>query len=117
MMRMSGVSCAVWAAKLAREIPRRAASGHRPAMQAGKSAAAWRLAPAAMAGCPESPDSPLHPLVFGVIGLVAGASDPVGPGSAANPTGGRLSLWAQAARKPVNSSDAAVAPRVGIGWR
>src|ERR1700737_5244821 len=60
MMCSSGVRPATWVSKSARGTPRRAASGHRPATQFGKLAAAARIACAVMSGCPEAPDSPLH---------------------------------------------------------
>src|ERR1700719_1687120 len=59
-MCSSGVRPATWVSKRARGTPRRAASGHRPARQLGKLAAAARMACAVMSGCPEAPDSPLH---------------------------------------------------------
>ncbi len=60
MMLRSGVSPAVKRSKFARVMPRRAASGQRPAMQWPKSAAAARMASAVISGLPEAPDCPLH---------------------------------------------------------
>ncbi len=60
MMLKSGVSPAVKRSKFARVMPRRAASGQRPAMQLPKSAAAARMASAVISGLPEAPDCPLH---------------------------------------------------------
>src|SRR5262245_19002843 len=60
MMRRSGVRSRVAASKVACDTPRRAASGHIPAMQFLKLAAAARIASAVIRGWPEAPDSPLH---------------------------------------------------------
>ena len=46
--------------KLARVMFRRAASGHIPATQDSKFAAASRIAAAVIRGWPEAPSSPLH---------------------------------------------------------
>src|SRR5438105_1601244 len=51
-------------------MPRRAASGHRPATQLSKLAAASRIAAAVISGWPEAPSSPLQ------------AAAPPGPGAA-----------------------------------
>src|SRR5215472_1192875 len=60
MMRRSGVSPAVKRSKFSRVILRRAASGHIPATQLEKLAAAWRIASAVIRGWPEAPSSPLQ---------------------------------------------------------
>ncbi len=60
MIRRSGVRPAVAASKAARETPRRSASGHSPARQLPKLAAAARIASAVIVGWPDEPDSPLH---------------------------------------------------------
>ena len=60
MMRRSGVSPLVYFSKLAREMLRLAASGHRPSTQDSKFAAAARIALACISGWPDEPDSPLH---------------------------------------------------------
>src|ERR1700722_18863590 len=59
MMCRSGVSPAVKRSKLARLMPRRAASDHRPATQLSKSAAAARIASAVIDGSPDAPGCPL----------------------------------------------------------
>src|SRR3982074_2886495 len=60
MMRRSGVSPARFVSYTAREMPRRSASGQRPARQPWKLAAALRMASAVIRGWPDEPDSPLH---------------------------------------------------------
>src|ERR1700760_2327190 len=60
MIRRSGVRPAVKRSKLARVMFRRAASGHIPATQLSKFAAASRIAVAVINGWPEAPSSPLH---------------------------------------------------------
>src|SRR5215204_5155412 len=60
MMRKSGVRPAVCWSKLTRDMPRRAASGQSPSMQAGKLAAAARIASRVISGWPEAPGCPLH---------------------------------------------------------
>ena len=57
-MRRSGVRPAVCWSKLSRDTPRRAASGHSPSTQAGKLAAAARIASRVISGWPEAPASP-----------------------------------------------------------
>src|SRR6266571_2176172 len=69
MIRRSGVSPAVKRSKFCCEMPRRAASGHIPATQVSKFAAASRIAAAVIRGWPEAPSSPLH----GGAALPAGA--------------------------------------------
>src|SRR5712672_774666 len=71
MMRKSGVRPLVNLSKLAREMLRLAASGHRPSTQDSNLAAAARMALACMSGWPDEPDSPLHSL--GGVGVAAGA--------------------------------------------
>src|ERR1700712_1032959 len=71
MMRRSGSSPAVKLSKLGCVMPRRAASGHIPATQFGKFAAASRIADAVIRGWPGAPSSPLH-----------GGAAPAGPGVA-----------------------------------
>src|SRR5271165_89483 len=68
MMRRSGVRSLVAASKVSRETPRRDASGHNPAMQLGKFAAAARIASEVINGCPDAPDSPLHSRLPGAGG-------------------------------------------------
>src|SRR5215475_1357063 len=81
MMRRSGVSPAVKRSKLSREMLRRAASGHIPATQLLKLAAASRIALAVIRGWPEAPSSPLQGIEpAGIapvlpVGCCAGASD------------------------------------------
>src|SRR4051812_27332495 len=60
MIRKSGASPPVKRSKLACVMPRRAASGHIPATQFGKFAAASRMAEAVIRGWPEAPSSPLQ---------------------------------------------------------
>src|SRR4051794_24742777 len=71
MIRRSGSRPAVKRWKLASVMLRRAASGHIPATQFGKFAAASRIADAVIKGCPEAPSSPLQ-----------GGGAPSGPGAA-----------------------------------
>src|SRR5215208_229508 len=88
MIRRSGVRPAVWASKIARGTPRRAASGHSPSRQERKFAACARIAWAVIRGCPDDPDSPLHSgREFGAAG---GGTAPVDPPNSEN--GKRLSL-------------------------
>src|SRR5262252_6389305 len=83
MMRRSGVSPAVKRSKLSREMLRRVASGHIPATQVLKLAAASRIALAVIRGWPEAPSSPLQgiepagiaPALPGDVGCCGGASD------------------------------------------
>ncbi len=70
-MRKSGVRPLVNLSKLAREMLRLAASGHRPSTQDSNLAAAARMALACMSGWPDEPDSPLHS--FGGVTAGAGA--------------------------------------------
>src|ERR1700730_16246695 len=81
MIRRSGVSAAVWASNTDGGTEPRSASGHSPARQAWKFAAAARMASAVISGCPEAPDSPLHSGVpDGADGLgrgAAGVTEPV----------------------------------------
>ncbi len=76
-MRKSGVSPAVKRSKLSREMLRRAASGHIPATQLLKLAAASRIALAVIRGWPEAPSSPLQgigPVLPGTAGCCGVAS-------------------------------------------
>src|SRR5215472_5253773 len=78
MMRRSGVSPAVKRSKFSRVILRRAASGHIPATQLLKLAAASRIALAVIRGWPEAPSSPLQgigPVAPGTAACGGGASD------------------------------------------
>ena len=52
--------------KLAREMPRFAASGHIRSMQFLKSATAARMASGCISGCPEAPGWPLQASLCGV---------------------------------------------------
>ena len=65
MIFTSGSRPAVCASKLAREMPRRAASGHMPSMQFLKSATAARIASDCISGWPDAPGCPLHLLALG----------------------------------------------------
>src|SRR5689334_17761088 len=83
MIFRSGVSPAVKRSKLWPEMLRPAASGHIPATQLLKLAAASRIALAVIRGWPEAPSSPLQgiepagtaPGLPGAVGCCAGASD------------------------------------------
>src|SRR5690348_6421479 len=78
MMRKSGVRPAVKRSKFSRVRPRRAASGHMPATQLLKLAAASRIAFAVIRGLPEAPSSPLQgiePVAPGTAAGAGGASD------------------------------------------
>ncbi len=72
-MRRSGARSAVNRSKLACEMPRRAASGQKPAMQRSKFAADRRIASAVISGWPEAPSSPLHGFAPLAAGWGAGA--------------------------------------------
>jgi hypothetical protein len=61
MIFTSGSSRAVCCSKVAREMPRRAASGHMPSMQFLKSATAARIASGCISGWPDAPGCPLQP--------------------------------------------------------
>src|SRR5262249_26907177 len=74
MIRRSGVRSLVAVSKVARETPRRDASGHSPAMQFEKFAAAARIASEVINGCPDAPDSPLHSRVPEAVGGAAVAA-------------------------------------------
>src|ERR1700724_224340 len=78
MMRRSGVRLAVKRSKFSRVILRRAASGHIPATQLLKLAAASRIAFAVIRGWPEAPSSPLQgigPVLPGTAACAGGMSD------------------------------------------
>src|SRR5262245_55186909 len=106
MIRKSGVRSRVASSNVARDTPRRAASGHMPATQFGKLAAAVRIASAVISGWPEAPDSPLHSRV--PEPAVGGAAVAVGwpnrlrrsnPWAAAGPTAKAASTRALPANK------------------
>src|SRR5262249_33448420 len=93
MMRRSGVRPVVCRSNTSCAMPRRAASGHRPAMQLEKLAAAARIAWRVISGLPEAPSSPLHSVVVDAVVAAAGggAFDGLGANSE------RRSNWAEAA--------------------
>src|SRR4051812_40166782 len=76
MIRRSGVRSRVAAVNVAREMCRFAASGHRLSRQAGKFAAAARIASAVIDGSPDAPDSPLQGS-GAALGSAAGEIAPV----------------------------------------
>src|SRR5262249_9833937 len=78
MIRRSGVRPATLASNTARDTPRRSASGHSPARQLRKLAAAARIACAVISGGLEAPDSPLQSCTPAVG---AGAPAVVAPGA------------------------------------
>src|SRR5579864_4607380 len=78
MMRRSGASPVVKRWKFSCEMLRRAASGHMPATQLSKFAAASRIALAVIRGWPEAPSSPLQ----GIDALIDALTDPVEVGAA-----------------------------------
>src|SRR4051794_20196334 len=100
MIRRSGVRPLSCASKTARGMPRRDACGHNPSRQPAKLAAAWRMAPAPISGCPDDPDSPLHsgaaPGAPGVSGgaAVGAETEPVDPRP--NSENGKPLVWAKA---------------------
>src|SRR6516165_1655730 len=109
MIRRSGVRPATLASNTARETPRRSVSGHSPARQLRKLAAAARIACAVISGSLEAPDSPLQSWTAAVGAGAPAVFAPGAPNSVrmSNPCPGAGAAQAVAAK--------AVAPRRALG--
>jgi len=119
MMRRSGVSPAVKRWKLSWVMLRRAASGHMPATQVLKLAAASRIALAVIRGWPEAPSSPLQGVAEGLPGTAGGCAgwsdfwpEKMPPNRLESPP---PDCWAVAGPAAKKAATSAAASRIAIG--